>query len=372
MFRVAVDARMIRHSGIGVVLSGLLQEWAASPPPFEIILCGSRDVLQESIPSDLKAEIVNWTPKVYSLKAAIVPPRFPRKVHAWYSPHYATCLRTGLPVICHIQDVLHITHPTQRGTGIYNRLYLIGLRQKAKYVLTTSRHVKVQLQTLYYFRPDRVLCTRLGPGIIQEDMEITHPLPPVIKDKKYLLSVGIFKPHKNWDFLFWRLSRMTEIDMPLVCAGTGKERERVHRLAEQYGISDRIITLPRISDESMAALYKNADGLIFPSVAEGFGLPILEALKVGTPVLIANRSPMKEIAWKCAFTFDPDYPESFDRSLNKLINDDQQREENIRRGIKHAASFTWKRTALHLEDALVRAVKGSLPPPRRELILPKA
>ncbi len=188
-------------------------------------------------------------------------------------------------------------------------------------------------------------------------MEVSADVTPSwVEPGSYLLSVGIYKPHKNWKFLFRRYSEMADQDIKIVCAGVGNDRGKLAQLAKRYRLGDRIRILENQSDEAMNALYRFAKGLVFPSLAEGFGLPVLEAMTHGTPVLISNRSPMKEIARNCAFVFNPDYPESFDSALKGLLNDRVQRADHIANALEKSRRYTWAKTASRVEEALLRAM----------------
>jgi glycosyltransferase involved in cell wall biosynthesis len=361
---VAIDARMIRHSGIGVFLTEVLRSWAAHPPPFDLRLYGDPVLLQDVIPPGLNAEASLWNPRVYSISAGLLGPSIPKGVSAWYSPHYATCLRVGLPLVCHVQDVLHHSHPSKTGHRFYSRLYLRLLQSNAAFVLTTSRHVKVQLQTLYGFDAHKVLCTGAGPGIIEAHLDSQAPLPRELEGRQYLLAVGIYKPHKNWEFLLERLAGMKDVTLPLACAGLGANAARLKALAERLQIPNELIILPPLTPEELTTVYRGSRGLLFPSIAEGFGLPVLEAMATGTPVIIADRSPMKEIADGCGYTFQPDYPESFDLALRSLLNDEPLRRRRIEAGLRRARQSSWSHTAGHIQDAIMRTITGELPPPR--------
>ncbi|CAN5354973.1 glycosyltransferase family 1 protein [soil metagenome] len=365
---------MIRHSGIGVFLRNLLAQWAIEPPAFSLHLLGDPELLRDAVPANLNATIAEWTPRLYALAGALFPPTLPADVAAWYSPHYATCLRGKLPLVCHVQDVLHITHPTANGTRVYMQSYLSFLRRRAAYILTTSRHVKVQLQTLYRFEPSRVLITGVGPGILgpaAKQGARSYQFPP-----RYLLAVGIDKPHKNWKFLLERLAAMKSISglvvppkarphaslPPLVALGLGKDEQKIRAQAAALNLTANDIIFPgSLTDADMAAAYAGAAALLFPSIAEGFGLPILEAMASGAPLLIADRSPMREIAAGCAWTFDPDWPETFDAALRDLLTNTPERARLIDCAKTRAAEFTWSKTARHVEAAIMRAVTGELP-----------
>jgi glycosyltransferase involved in cell wall biosynthesis len=355
---LAVDARMLRHSGIGIVLQRLLDRWRVAPPAQKLLLLGDPDQLADyASPS---CRIIRWTPPVYSFAAAFSPPRLPVRPRAWYSPHYATCLRPGSPLVCHIQDVLHIDHPTRRGTAVYMLAYLAALRRSVSYVLTSTRHVKVQLQTLYGFPAEQVLISGLGPGFLESEGS-QGTLPKGLTAGGYLLAVGIFKVHKNWPFLLERLVELGDRVPPLAAAGLGRDGAALAELANRLGYH-RLTVLPNLPREQMAMVFRQAAALVHSSIAEGFGLPLLEALQAGTPVVCAGRSPMKEIVGRAGFLFDPDWAESFDQALLQALTDGPERALRLEEGRRQARHWNWERTADVVQEALYRAATGKLPP----------
>lgn len=358
--RVAIDARMLFHSGIGVVLRNVLEHWAREGGP-KLYLLGDVDRLRASLPPFPDAQWGAWDPPVYSLRAAVLPPKLPRDVRVWFGPHYATCLRPPVRMVCHIHDVLHISHPTRFGTREFMRGCLALLARKAAFVTVPSRHVKVQLQTLYGFRPDRVLIAENGKGVVESLPAGELTVPELLRGMDYFLAVGILKPHKNWPFLLRRLAGMKDVALTLVCLGLGRDRGRLLAMARKVGLEGRVIVLDHLPPEELAGTIASAKALLFPSRAEGFGLPILEAMELGTPVVTAERSPMKEVAGEAAFYFDPDWPESFDEAVRRVLGNESDRQHRIRIGQERAAKYSWRRTAEVIEQALYRAATGDLP-----------
>ena len=340
---------MVQHSGIGVVLGNLLDRWRQSPPAAHVCLLGDPALLERW--RSPAVSVLRWTPGIYSPSAALLPPGLPKGTCAWYSPHYATCLRPGVPLVCHVQDVLHVTHPTKPGMLPYARLYFAALRRSAAFVLTSTRHVKVQLQTLLRFPAERVLISGLGPGFAASLAE-GRPAPEGLAAGSYLLGVGILKSHKNWEFLLRRLAVLGDSVPPLVAAGLGPQAEELRALAARCGYG-RLRVLGPLPAESLAGLFAGAAALTYPSLAEGFGLPLIEAMQLGRPVVAADRSPMKEIVGDGGWLFDPDQPESFDRALREALGSNGARADAARR---RAGAFTWERTASVTEEALRRAV----------------
>lgn len=344
---------MVQHSGIGVVLGNLLDRWKTNPPAERLCLLGDPALLERWRTADVT--IKRWEPAIYSPGAALLPPGLPEGACAWYSPHYATCLRPGVPLVCHVQDVLHVTHPTKLGMLPYARLYFAALRRSASFVLTSTRHVKVQLQTLLRFPAERVLTSGLGPGF-PAGLAEGRAAPAGLEPGGYLLGVGILKGHKNWEFLLRRLAVMGDAVPPLVAAGLGPQAAELRALAARccYG---RLRVLDPMPAADLAGLFAGAAALTYPSLAEGFGLPLIEAMQLGRPVVAADRSPMKEIVGEGGWLFDPDQPESFDRALVEALASHVSRAEAARR---RASGFTWERTAEVTTAALRRAVTGEL------------
>ncbi|MCC5876543.1 MAG: glycosyltransferase, partial [Candidatus Sumerlaeia bacterium] len=296
--------------------------------------------------------------------AALLPPSLPRGVTAWYSPHYATCLRPPVPLVCHVQDLLHLTHPPRRGTPTFMRLHLAALRRRAVYTLVTTRHVKTQLQTLHRFPPEKVLLTSLGPGEVGGHLEGAVDLPALesLDGRPCLLAAGIVKNHKNWPFLFRRLASGEWADHVLVCAGTNGDSEKLRAIAAKCGFDPRrLVVAPHLQPHEVACLYKHARALVYPSVAEGFGFPILEAMAMGTPVVHANLSPMKEIAAGAGFPFDPDWPESFDAALREALSGGESVNLKLERGRIAARQYSWDKTAGIVAEVLLSVSQGVYP-----------
>ena len=364
--RVFVDARMAGSSGIGVMLDALLCAWRDEPPPFDLTLMGGGPLIAgifHDAPgrSAERVRFVPWTARMYSPAAALhsIAQHGAKRGDVFFSPHYATTLNSGLPLVCYVQDVIHWSHPPRRGTSSYSRTYFAALRRRAAYVLTPSRHVKVQLQTMLGFPAHRVLRVPLGPGGAHDSAQpfVPHTMPD---GAPYFISLGLYKTHKNWDFMLERLAGLWaagRIPHRLVAGGLGSPpaRERFARKLASLGIADRVQVLEHLPADQLAAYIAGATALLFPSLAEGFGLPILEAQRAGTPVLIADREPMTEVAGAGALLFDPDQPTTFDGGVVQLAEDAALRAQLFTNGRENVAHYAWKKTANHVAEVLVRA-----------------
>lgn len=185
-------------------------------------------------------------------------------------------------------------------------------------------------------------------------------------DTGYVLAVGSLEPRKNLERLIDAHSRLRDElrrEHPLVVVGGGGWRneslERALQKAEARGDLHRT---GRVPAEDLLSLYQGAALFAYPSLAEGFGLPVLEAMACGTPVVTSNRSSMLEVAADAARLVDPDDTADLQRALQHLLTDPEARHDLSRRGLQRAQDFSWTRAAAEILD-LCRTVSSHAPEP---------
>jgi glycosyltransferase involved in cell wall biosynthesis len=167
-----------------------------------------------------------------------------------------------------------------------------------------------------------------------------HDLPT-----RYIMYLGINKPHKNLIFLLRAFSRL-RTDATLVLAGKedpryAQAREEVRRL----GVTERVLFLGDIADSDLPALYNGALLFAFPSLYEGFGLPALEAMACGTPVVCSNTSSLEEILGDAAITLDPQDADAWVEALTEALENGKLRAELRAKGLARARTFSWEKAA---------------------------
>ena len=166
-------------------------------------------------------------------------------------------------------------------------------------------------------------------------------------ESPYVLSVGTLQPRKNYVRLIKALANLPPVNLQLVIAGgRGWLYEDVLAEAEKHG--DCVRVLGFVDDADLPALLRNAALFAFPSLYEGFGLPVLEAMACGVPVVCSNASSLPEVAGDAALTIDPLDTDGLAEAMSRVLADADLRQEMIDRGLAQAARFTWEKAARQL------------------------
>lgn len=238
--------------------------------------------------------------------------------------------------------------------GLFSRIYLKLVFLSAKYfslgIVTISDFAKKEIIELLNIPEKKITVISEGtPFLIDIDENILKTVLAKFNllGQKYFFYISNLRPRKNVSRLLeaWEDFSSQHPDYSLVIAG---------RNDNYKSNSDKVIFPGVVSEEEKVALYKGSIALVFPSLYEGFGLPILEAQKLGIPVISSNSSSLPEVARDGALFFNPN-PKDICLSLEKFIGASFNREDIIGKGYKNIARFSWDKTALYLLD-LVRKV----------------
>lgn len=195
-------------------------------------------------------------------------------------------------------------------------------------------------------------------GVSSSFLNYGHTRPEVSTialNAPYLLCVGNRKPHKNLVAAVETLARLRQdrAELRLVLVGRDYDASgEVGQRAEQLGVRGAVVELPVADDEVLRELYAGCEALLFPSLYEGFGLPVLEAMASGAPVIASNRASLPEVVGDAGILTDPDDYEGMAAAVRQLADNADLRSELIRRGYERAARFSWKTAAQRTADIL--------------------
>jgi glycosyltransferase involved in cell wall biosynthesis len=258
--------------------------------------------------------------------------------------------RTG-PCACTIHDVLFETHP-QFFTPSFTRQLRWFCRHAARHaalLLTVSRFSQREMARLYGLPPEQILLTPNGV-----DTQRFHAGPDGAEHVRalgltpggYLLTVGRLEPRKNHLTLFEAYARLGPGAPPLAVVG---QRDFHFTQAldalQRLGLQDRVHLLERVGDQALPAVLRHAQIFVYPSFAEGFGMPILEAMVSGVPVITSNQTALPEVAGNAAVLVDPHSAEDLARAMQQLIDDPDQRAALGKAGPRQAQTYDWESSA---------------------------
>ncbi len=264
----------------------------------------------------------------------------------FYSPGYNAPLsfgKKGIPYIFTVHDLMHREVPEERKllTTIYYEIFLKSALRKAYKVMTVSEHSKSRIMEFSGIDAQKIVITSNGVDTALFSPSSLEPQFPV--KKPYFLYVGNHRPHKNLDRLLQAfalfLNKNGSADFDLLLTGT--ENATLRQLSKELKISDRLIFLGKLSDESLVQYYRRAQALMIPSTHEGFGLPALEALACGTLVVASHTCSLPEVVGNQGIFIDPFNIESMVFGLEKTLESHFHTPEKVNERVLYAKGFSW-------------------------------
>lgn len=281
------------------------------------------------------------------------------KLDLVHFPHFNVPIFYRKKFIVTIHDLILLHFPTIRGTTLNPFFYWLKFLaykvtignavKKAKKIIAVSNFTKSDILTNYSVSAEKVLVIYESGGEIKNNIQ--ENLGKIDKYgiiKPYLLYVGNAYPHKNLEKLVksWQIFNEKQgRSVKLVLVGKKDYfYDRLQRIVENHKIHN-IIFAGFVSDNDLDVIYKNAIAYIFPSLYEGFGLPPLEAMKNGLPVISSNHECLKEILGDSAYYFDAQKKEDIVMSIEKIISDENLRQKLIKKGFLQIAKYSWKKMA---------------------------
>lgn len=342
---ITIDARWIDASGIGTYLENIIPGIIEKSSDQTVTLLGSADKLEAKFGKLIsRCQVIEAHSKMYSIREQLDYIKLiPKETELYFATHYNIPLFYSGKMLVMVYDVMHLAMP-HFAPGwhkqLYARIMFNALRKKANSIVTISEFTKTEMKRLIGNFEQSIYPIHLGVG--KEWFSI--PVTDSPHSKPYILYVGNIKPHKNLKTLvksYIEISSSIPHDLILVGKKDGfiTGDNDITKLSKD--LEKRIHFTGRVSDESLRQYFKNADVFVFPSHYEGFGLPPLEAMAAGCPVLSSNAASLPEICGKAAIYFDPHDVTDLANKLKSVTTNKNLKLSLKELGLDRAKDFSW-------------------------------
>lgn len=266
----------------------------------------------------------------------------------------------------------------------YHDLTMKAIRKRADAIITDSEFSKREIVELYGIAPERIVPAKLGYDKSAFNMEVTHcssfpsengiatsasrpsrndnEADQVLAEygitKPYVLFVGRIEKKKNVSNMVKALAKTVERfpDLQLVLAGAaGNGYDELQGLIKELGLAANVIVTGYVSDLENRVLTANADLFLFPTLYEGFGIPMLQAMACGTPVVASDMDIHREVAGEAAAFADPHDPEAISEKITRILSDSELRSGLAAKGLERAKGFSWRHCAERILEVITKS-----------------
>jgi len=359
--RIGVDVRELQEgvwTGIGRVVEAFLSEAPSLSPDVELFLYADRATRPELEKNGFHLRRLPQPSTLWFDQLAL--PRALRRdrVHVFFSPYYKAPLFSPCPAVATIHDVLFLKVGDRRLKHALFKPWARLIASRCESVLTDSEQSRRDLEEVLKLSPSKLSVIPLGvserysPSARDDSPQLLERLAI---ESPYILNVTNFRPHKNAVTLVRAFAELAagEPELSLVLAGRHADPvDEILALVERHGLEGRVHLTGPIPDADLPALYAGARMFAFPSRYEGFGLPILEAMASGVPVVCSNTSSLPEVAGDAAILVEPDEVSAWRDALGRLATDASLRMRLRDAGLARAREFTWSQSVARILSVL--------------------
>jgi glycosyltransferase involved in cell wall biosynthesis len=341
--RIGIDARLLRAYGIGTYVRGLLHGLASLEGDEEYVVFARGDA-RALVPG--RFEVIETGLPPYSIREL---PLFGRVVnraglHLLHVPHF-TVPWTRVPVVATLHDAIPFHYPLRNPVAFsYIAFMMQTAARRAERIVTVSHAAKRDLVGALDCDADRI--TAIHNGV--DDLFFDADGPRATDLGRYFLFVGRVARHKNVETLLDALAIVRRRDPSI----------RVVLAGGEHPSREGVIVPGYVDEERLLALYRGAIAVVMPSLMEGFGLPPLEGMALGTPAITSNAPALVEVTGDAALHCDALSAEQLAEAMERLARDPGLRAELSRRGLVRARSFTWRRCAEATRDVYRRTLNS--------------
>jgi glycosyltransferase involved in cell wall biosynthesis len=355
--RIGIDARKLHDFGIGTYIRNLLRQLARIDHESEfVLLCRPADSQTlGALGTNFRAVVE--TSRNYTLAEQWAIPLALRREHVslFHAPHYVLPPLIGCRSVVTIHDCIHLMFPQylpNRFAFAYAKASIRLAARRATRIMTVSESSKRDILRFVNVPPEKIdviynsYDERFGIEPAEEDVVRVRERYQL--NDEFVLYAGNVKPHKNLGRLieaFHLVRKRGMNNLKLVMIGDEISKySALRRAVHQYQLHKYVRFLGYLPEETLAVMYRLAGVFVFPSLYEGFGLPPLEAMASGTPVVTSNVSSLPEVAGDAAVLVDPYDPHAIAEGIYQVLSDEQLRRALRLKGVARAGQFSWEQS----------------------------
>lgn len=371
--KIAFDLRRIKNPGIGRYMKCLVEAILAEELHDEYLLIlppGAEDIINIGSSG---AKTITSKLKYYSIQEQIGLPKILRehKVDLLHAPHFMLPLVRPCPSVVTIHDVIPLAWKDDLGSRIgqvYYHCMTCAAVRLADRIITDSKFSQDDIARRLAVDPGKIEV--IYPGVspdfqrVTDEVQLKEIRSKYRIEKEFIVYAGIYKRRKNHAALLraFRSFLSKGLDANLVLVGPLKEGEQdMRRLANELGISNRVVLTGFVDDAELRALYSAAKVYACPSLYEGFGFTVLEAMACEAPVVCSRETSLPEVAGDAALYADPRNVEEFAHVLHDVFANSGLRSTLIEKGRRNVQRFSWTNTAKETLAVYRDALRISLP-----------
>jgi glycosyltransferase involved in cell wall biosynthesis len=362
-YSILFDGRLIldKPTGIGQYLVSLLPELVESNRDWEFQLLCRPDPwpgyqLEDLISPNLKRHISSL--KHMSLRQHYTIPTLARDLQAdlIHYPHMdAPVIFGSIPVVATIHDAKNLGPRDEfQDVSAVKRAYLrFACKQtlsRATAVIADSYNTVGDLKSLFPEITRKIHVVHLAANSALKKQSLNNQEATFKRygiTRPFILSVGEFRPHKNHVGLIkaYHGAECSQTHNLLLVGQLHKDYDAPQKIISELGLEDQVRILTDVSADDLPSLYSGADLFVLVSYYEGFGLPVLEAMACGCPVIASNTTALKEVAGGGAYLIDPDNQSEITHAIDEIISNEDRRKQLVHDGEAWSSQFSWKKTA---------------------------
>jgi glycosyltransferase involved in cell wall biosynthesis len=369
--RIGIDARKLRDYGIGTYVRNLLRQLARLDGPDDyVVFCHDADFETVSV-LGRRFKPVHEEAGNYTMREQVAIPIDVRRegIELFHAPHYVLPPLTPCRSVVTIHDCIHLRFPQYLPSRLgyaYARAQMWSATHRAARVITVSEASKRDILRYFHVAESRIdviynaIDDRFWQAPDAEEIDRVRQRYQLIAP--FVLYAGNIKPHKNLERLIeaFHLLRQDAAfkDVQLLIIGDQISKyATLRRAVHRHKLHKHVRFFGFVPDRTLAALYRLANVFVFPSLYEGFGLPPLEAMASGTPVITSNVSSLPEVVGDAAVMIDPYEPAAIADAMQRVLTDEALRADLRRRGLARAREFSWERSVARVREIYAEVMK---------------